>query len=203
MTIASSRSQTNAAPPKMTLEEYLAYDDGTDQRCELVNGVLAAMGAENPINPQIAMMLAFVLSDLGVPRKQIIIGHQIGVSSPQATSRQPDLVIHTDASRSAILADGQLLREGLPVPMLVVEVVSSSDTDQKSRDRDYVDKRSEYQARGIPEYWIIDPIKAVVIVLHLQQGRYVGKTFTGQKRIISPTFPQFNLTAEALLAGDI
>jgi Uma2 family endonuclease len=192
-----------AAQKKMTLEEYLAYDNGTDQRCELVDGVLAEMGAENPINPQIAMMLAFALSDLGVPRKNIVIGHQIGVSSTQATSRQPDLIVHTDASRAAIFEDGQLLREGLPVPMLVVEVVSNSDTDQKSRERDYVDKRSEYQARGIPEYWLIDPIKAVVIVLHLQGGRYVGQTFTGQKQVVSPTFPQLNLTAEAVLAGDI
>lgn len=32
------------ASQKMTLEEYLNYDDGTDTRYELVNGELIAMG---------------------------------------------------------------------------------------------------------------------------------------------------------------
>lgn len=34
-----------ATQKKMTLEEYLAYTDGTDHRYELVDGVLVEMGA--------------------------------------------------------------------------------------------------------------------------------------------------------------
>ena len=48
----------------MTLREYLDYDNGTDIRYELEDGVLVEMGAENPLNPSIAMMLVFLLSDL-------------------------------------------------------------------------------------------------------------------------------------------
>jgi hypothetical protein len=33
----------------MTLQEYLTYDDGTDNRYELVDGVLVEMGAESTI----------------------------------------------------------------------------------------------------------------------------------------------------------
>jgi Uma2 family endonuclease len=190
---------TVATQKRMTIEEYLAYDDGTDTRYELVDGVLVEMGAENPLNPTIAMMLAFAFARLGVPETHIAIGHQIAVSSTKATARQPDLIVHTDASVAAIYHDGKILMAESPAPMLVVEVVSSSDTNQKSRDQDYVDKREEYQARGIPEYWIIDPIKAVVLVLYLQKGRYVGKTFTGKSAIVSPSFPNLNLTAEQVL----
>jgi Uma2 family endonuclease len=192
---------TVATQKRMTLAEYLAYDDGTDTRYELVDGVLVAMGAENPLNPQIAIFLMFLFADLGIPRKNLVIGHQIGVSSTKATVRQPDLIVHTDASEAAIFNDGKILRATSPVPMLVVEVVSNSDSDKESRERDYVDKRSEYEGRGIPEYWIVDPIKAVVIVLHLQRGRYVGKTFTGKRTIISPTFPNLDLTAEQVLTA--
>ena len=39
---------------RLTFEEYLAYDDGTDTRYELVNGVLVATGAESPLNLDIA-----------------------------------------------------------------------------------------------------------------------------------------------------
>jgi Uma2 family endonuclease len=56
--------------------------------------------------------------------------------------------------------------------MLVVEVVSSSDTYPKSRDRDYIEKRVEYAARQIPEYWIIDPIAAVMLVFILAGEQY-------------------------------
>ena len=38
---------TIATNQRLTLEEYLSYDDGTDTRHELVDGVLVAMGAES------------------------------------------------------------------------------------------------------------------------------------------------------------
>jgi Uma2 family endonuclease len=39
---------TVATVKRMTLEEYLTCHDGTDVRCELVDGVLLEMGTENP-----------------------------------------------------------------------------------------------------------------------------------------------------------
>jgi Uma2 family endonuclease len=61
MTVATTR--------RMSLEEYLNYDDGTDTRYELEDGVLVEMGAENPLNPQTAMLLVLLFADLGIPRK--------------------------------------------------------------------------------------------------------------------------------------
>jgi Uma2 family endonuclease len=63
----------------------------------------------------------------------------------------------------------------MPAPMLVVEVASNSDTDPKSRERDYTEKRVDYAARQIPEYWIVDPIAAVVLVLTLAGDQYREK----------------------------
>ena len=42
---------------QMTLEEYITYNDGTDTRYELRDGVLVAMGAESDANVSIAMFL--------------------------------------------------------------------------------------------------------------------------------------------------
>lgn len=50
---------TLTTPRRMSLEDYLNYDDGTDTRYELVDGVLVKIAPENPLNPQIAMFLAF------------------------------------------------------------------------------------------------------------------------------------------------
>jgi Uma2 family endonuclease len=184
---------------KLTLEEYLTYDDGTEARYELVDGVLADMGSESPLNVQIAVFLLLHFAQLGVPHYRLAIGHQIGVSPTKPTARQPDLLVHSEASEAAISADGKLLRFELPAPMLVVEVVSSSDTDPKSRDRDYIEKRSEYAARGIPEYWIVDPVEGRITVCVLDLQAYDSVEFRGDIKIVSPTFPGLNLTAEQVL----
>ena len=110
-------------------------------------------------------------------------------------------MVHSEASDAAIMHDGKLLQFSAPPPMLVVEIVSSSDTDQKSRSRDYVDKRREYAARGIPEYWIVDPDRAWVMVGTLVTGRYQFQTFQGDEPIVSPTFSELKLTTAIVFAG--
>lgn len=51
----------------------------------------------------------------------------------------------------------------------VVEVLSGSPAD---RERDLVEKRSEYAAAGIPEYWIVDPVARTILVLSLDGSAY-------------------------------
>jgi len=190
---------TVATDPRMTLKDYLTYDDGTETRYELEDGVLIEMGAENPLNPQIASFLLSVFFQLGVPIYRLVIGHQIGVSSTRATARQPDLMVHSEASDAAIMHDGKLLQFSAPPPMLVVEIVSSSDTDQKSRSRDYVDKRQEYAARGIREYWIVYPIAEMMLICTLNDRSYQSVEFRNNDTLISPTFRALDLTAEHVL----
>ena len=190
---------TVATDPRMTLKDYLTYDDGTETRYELEDGVLIEMGAENPLNPQIASFLLSVFFQLGVPIYRLVIGHQIGVSSTRATARQPDLMVHSEASDAAIMHDGKLLQFSAPPPMLVVEIVSSSDTEQKSRSRDYVDKRQEYAAREIPEYWIVDPIAEMMLICTLNDRSYQSVDFRNNDTLISPTFRALDLTAEHVL----
>jgi Uma2 family endonuclease len=190
---------TIATTKRLTIEEYLDYDDGTETRYELVDGVLVEMGAETPINPTIAMFLAFTFATLGIPPYRLAIGHQIEVDSTKATARQPDLIVHTEESIKAALSDKKILRFAAPAPMLVVEVVSNSDTDKKSRERDYLEKRSEYATRGIPEYWIVDPIAGLVIVGILSNNAYEALEFRGSDAIASLTFPTLHLTAAQVL----
>ena len=51
MAIASPKT---APSTKLSVEEFLAYDDGTETRYELVDGVLVDMGAESTINTLIS-----------------------------------------------------------------------------------------------------------------------------------------------------
>ncbi|NER94802.1 MAG: Uma2 family endonuclease [Symploca sp. SIO1B1] len=191
---------TIAANRRMTLEEYLNYDDGTDTRYELVNGVLVEMGAESTINTQIAIFLVATFLQLGIPYYKLGIKQQIAVSSNEVTARDPDLIVHSNESVKAIEGLKQaLLKANMPAPALVIEVVSPGEPGDKNYDRDYVEKRQEYAARGIREYWLIDPHHQVVLVLTLQGQSYQEQRFTGAIAIASPTFPNLNLTAEQIL----
>jgi len=187
--------------PRLTFEEYLAYDDGTDTRYELVNGVLVEMGAESPLNLDIALFLITVLLQI-VPRNRIGIKNLIAVDSLKVTAREPDLTIHSEDSKRAISGERQaLLQIDMPVPLLVIEVVSPGEPGEDNYDRDYVDKRQEYAARAIPEYWLIDPMRAVVLVLSLIGGTYKAVEFRGDDRLESPTFSELNLTAHQILTA--
>jgi Uma2 family endonuclease len=53
------------AAQKMTFDEFLSYDDGTDNWYELENGELIAMPAESEINRRIAMFLVANFTQAG------------------------------------------------------------------------------------------------------------------------------------------
>ncbi|MGG6270949.1 Uma2 family endonuclease [Leptolyngbya sp. AN03gr2] len=194
-----------------TIEEYLDYDDGTDTRYEVVNGELVALPAENPINSTLpsaharvsATVLVIALSAPGIPPYCFAIGHQIEVDSADVTARQPDLIVHTEESARAVLSGERLLRRSMPAPRLVVEVVSPGKSGSANYNRDYVEKPKEYAARGIPEFWQIDPDRSIVIVLELRNGSYRSQPFQGGDPIISPTFPGLQLTAEQILRAGL
>jgi Uma2 family endonuclease len=191
---------TIATDQRLTIAEYLDYDDGTETRYELVDGVLVEMGAESTINTQIALFLVSIFLQAGVPYYCLGIKQLIAVSSKKATARDPDLIVHSSASIQALAGQRQAFLEAdMPAPLLVVEVVSNSDSDQKSRNRDYIEKRSEYAMRGIPEYWIIDPIAGLVIVCILSGQAYEALEFRDHEAISSIVFPTVQLTAAQVL----
>jgi Uma2 family endonuclease len=94
MTIATDR--------RMTLTEFLTYDDGTERRYELVNGVLVEMASESTINTWITMYLAFTFASLGLSAYRVGIKQKIEVPSRYVTARDPDLIIHSEESAAAI-----------------------------------------------------------------------------------------------------
>ncbi|MBE9069479.1 Uma2 family endonuclease [Leptolyngbya cf. ectocarpi LEGE 11479] len=84
----------------------------------------------------------------------------------------------------------------MPPPDLVVEVVSPG---KVNRARDYEEKHCQYEAREIPEYWLLDPDQATVTVLALNGDTYDEAVFAGNDKIVSFMFSEFSLTAEQVL----
>ncbi|MBV9389637.1 MAG: Uma2 family endonuclease [Chroococcidiopsidaceae cyanobacterium CP_BM_ER_R8_30] len=191
---------TQIKPRFRSLEEYLDYDDGTDTRYELVNGELVELPPESRLNHKIASFLFEVFIRLGISSTLLTIGVQIAVSSQEVTARQPDFVVLSPECADALEGlKSDLITAEMPVPDLVVEVVSPGNPGSENYDRDYVEKPREYAVRGIPEFWRVDPERTLVTVLKLEGGAYQARDFRGSDAVVSRAFPDLQLTAEQIL----
>ena len=201
MTNAVIQKELNITAEIMSLEDFLNYDDGTDARYELEDGKLLFKPSDSNINQRIASFLFVYLMQLGLPFYRVRIGGtEVVTSGTRATVRLPDFMVLTEqlaqamegASRSIVIPD-------MPPPQLVVEVVSPG---SKNQERDYRYKRAQYEARGIAEYWIVDPIQQRVTVLTLVAGLYEEAVFTGDAAIASPLLSELGQESE-LTAGQV
>jgi Uma2 family endonuclease len=77
-----------------------------------------------------------------------------------------------------------------------VEVVSPN-----QEKRDYRYKRSEYAARGIAKYWIVNPIAQKVTVLEWVEGLYEERVFAGDTNIESSVLGGLDVSVDRVLQG--
>ena len=193
---------TTSPTKNLTLEEYLTYDDGTDNRYELVNGELVMVPLPTADHAdEIDLLLETFRAEIsrqGLPWKATDkVGVYVGKSlkTGKDYSRTPDVCVMKSEAWSEIKADKRAAAVLRTVPLMVVEVVSTN------REDDYVNKLDEYQRLGIPEYWIVDLRDSKVSVLLFKNERYYTTEFQGSERIVSPTFPNLSLTAAQVLAA--
>jgi Uma2 family endonuclease len=182
----------------LTFDEYLAYNDGTDTRYELVDGELVAMPPESPENLKLSRFLLLHLLQY-LPLDRVVYNTEVEVSGRRARCRIPDLLVHSEESAAALEgANRATITRDMPPPALVVEVVSPGEA---NRIRDYRYKRTEYAARGIAEYWIVDPETRQVTVCQWVEGQYEDTVVQGTEPIRSQVLPALVLTVDQLFAA--
>ncbi len=188
---------TTIVRQKMSYEEFLDYEDDTDYLYELEDGELIQMSSESDVNQRITSFLLIYLSRLGFHSYRLRIGAELAVPSRSVNVRIPDLIVLSERLADRMRgAKRSLITLDMPAPDLVVEVVSPNQAK-----RDYEDKRSEYCNRGIPEYWIVDPVLQKVTVLQLKDSVYVDRVFVEDQPIVSLLLGKLGLTAAQLLKG--
>ena len=187
---------------RMTFDEYLNLElDLLEGRCEFIDGELVELPPESGLNDAIANYLFLLLVNAGIPFQLVRPGKceiEVPVLKPkQPRNRYPDLVV-LKPEHIELIQKRLTIRYDMPAPALVVEVVSPGDKNIK---RDYQDKLQQYERRGIPEYWLIDPKQQAILVLKLQLDKYVEVgTFRDQDLIVSDVLP-IQLSVEQILAG--
>jgi len=193
------KSATIQTQPRLqTFTDYLAYDDGTDKCYELTNGDLIEVPPESDENVIISRVLDRAFSEIVGFRR--VRCHQLALEMPgQPQNRFPDLTILRSEHLEQLQTLGQsAITLDMAPPLLVVEVVSPGTENHR---RDYIDKRNQYEWRGIAEYWIVDPQQQQVTVLTLVDGSYQETVFEAKDRVVSALFPDWQLTVNEILAA--
>jgi Uma2 family endonuclease len=188
---------TQAKAKLANFADYLAFDNGLDSRYELTYGDLIEVPPESDENVLISRAIDRALSEIVGFRR--VRTHQLAIELlGQPKNRFPDLTVlrpeHLEQLQS--LGKSAITLDMAP-PLLVVEVVSPGAENHR---RDYLDKRNQYEWRGIPEYWIVDPQERCVTVLAMVEGTYTESIFTDDEVVVSPTFSTWSLRAAEMLS---
>ena len=184
-TATATATLTPTAPqppraPKMTVDEYLALPE-REGIWELIDGALTKMASPSAEHQHLIDLLHWLIRSYLItfrPRPGIAI---TGVSLALSQSRVavPDLVY--------VRAERQHLWQGRIItaaPDLVVEVMS------QDRAKDLIRNRHWYADAGIPEYWILDPVKDTLTILELAGSQYMERAVLGRNdTLTTPTLP--------------
>ncbi len=202
-----------AIPKQLTFDEFIAwYPENSEHRYELHDGIIIAVPKPRGKHSEVAGFTSGELF-LEIRRSQLpyFIPKECVVKPARESSYEPDVVVldkvgvANDESRwdnESIIMFGTSIR-------LVIEVVSTNWSD------DYALKLEDYEAMGIPEYWIVDylglggrryigdPKQPTFSVYQLVDGVYQVTQFRGNERIVSASFPELNLTANQIFNAGV
>ncbi|MEH1952061.1 MAG: Uma2 family endonuclease [Nostoc sp.] len=197
---------TQAIPKLVTFEDFAAWRP-EGGRYELHDGVIVEMAQPVGDHEDVVGFLVekiaieYVRNGLPytIPKTALIkpTNSESGYSPDVLLLNRPNLVNEPLWKKESTVS----LAASIP---LVVEVVSNN------WDDDYYTKQGKYEGIGIPEYWVVDylglgakkftgnPKQATISIYQLIDGEYQVTQFRGTDRIVSPTFPELNLTAEQI-----
>lgn len=150
-------------PQPITFEEFLAWPE--EGRIEWVDGKVVRLSPNNLDHQRLLDFLNDLIKIYVRARSlgEVFLAGVIIRLPTRPSGREPDVVFVATAHLD------RLTPTYINGPAdLVVEIISTEST---ARDRG--EKFAEYEAAGIPEYWLIDPLRREAIFYVLgEDGRY-------------------------------
>lgn len=169
--MATTELVERKAPPqgKITFEEFLAWAD-EDSHAEWEDGEVIMASPASLEHQELAGWLTVILRSYVRQRKlgQLLTAPFLVRLQITVQGREPDLMF-VKAENMERLRETYL--DG--AADLVVEIVSPESV-SRDRGRKFV----EYESEGIPEYWLLDPIR--------QQAEFYHLTESGHYRLALP-----------------
>ncbi len=154
-------------------------EDG--RRYELYDGEVIVVPSPFPRHQRVVMHLGEVLGEYERASGGIVFAAPIDIVFTEYDVIQPDLVFFRKERRHLI----EMWQETRVPPDLAVEVLSRS-TERRDRGR----KMALLARFGVPEYWIVDPVKNSFEIYTLSFGSYALAEPHGEdEHVRSPTLP--------------
>lgn len=177
----------------MSVDEFDAIEDyDDDYRYELIHGVLIVspipLPTERVINDELAR-------ELGNYKFDHPDGHSLDFMLPENyihlenNRRRADRVLWCGLGRRPDL--------DLDPPTIAIEIVSKT---RRDRRRDYEEKRDEYLAIGVLEYWAFDRFLRRLTVFTPGPNGPIERTFTAGQAYETPLLPGFTFRVDHYLA---
>jgi Uma2 family endonuclease len=176
-----------ADPPRTLRMTEAEYDQWHDEelRGEWVDGEVELKSPASNDHVQLQMLLSNVLHILCSERQLgQVLGPEFAVRLAQQHRRRTPDLLFVRADRCGLIRATHL--DG--APDAAFEIVSSD-----SVRRDWRDKYHEYEAAGVGEYWIIDPLSEVVEAYGRPDGGPFVQIAPDGERIASQVIPGFFL----------
>jgi Uma2 family endonuclease len=196
----------------VSFEEFTEWYPNTGVRYELHDGVIVEMtppvGDHEEIVGFLATQITLEFSRLKLP--YFIPKTALIKSANSKSAYLPDIILlnRSNLVNEPLWKKQSTISESASVP-LVVEVVSTNWRD------DYHKKLADYEQMGIVEYWIVDyaalggrafignPKQPTISIYYLIDEEYQVSQFRDHDLIISPSWPELNLTANQIFKAGV
>lgn len=177
-------------PPaeRMSETEFDRWAQTIQTRVEWVDGEIIVMSPAAKIHDELFQWLMRILADF-VEERDLgqVAGPEFVVRfAIQKTRRIPDLMF---VSKQNLARFKPTYLDG--PPDLAIEIVSPD-----SQARDWREKYIEYEAAGVREYWVVDPVSQSIEVSHLDANGKYAKGSLKDGKLISHVIAGFYLRPE-------
>jgi len=176
-------------PGPMSAAEWVALDEPG----ELFNGLLVEEEGAGPLHDAVTAWFFETLRAWAAPRNIDVFGprHKLVVSDSMGI--RPDVSVHRDSA--ARRGNGAV---SYTKPSLVVEVLSPDDVDKS---RDLITKKKAYEALGVRDVVVVDPLYPYVEMIELNpEGQWMLMGIFDSGKFPLPGFDGLVLDIDALWA---
>ncbi len=169
---------------RMNAEEYFALGE-TQIRYELIDGVVVMSPSPTAQHQQLIMEIAYQVRAFLDQSPVGRVFPELDINLRAALDREvvycPD-VVYVSNERADIIQ-----KHIVAAPDVLVEIISPD-----SRKYDSITKKNDYEAAGVREYWLIDPLESRMTFFVLRGEKFVETTPDGDT-FASTAIPGFTL----------